>query len=254
MPCCFAGATVCVALLGLFAVGVDFLYGPALAASLAVLVTMAASLTLLPAMLSKVGPRIDRLRLPGHAGCDAARRAACGRAGAPRSSAGRGPLRSPPSSCSCPRDPGPLDRDRQRRRRHRSPATRPAARPTTCSPRASAPASTGRCSSSATSRRQGAAATAAELQHAVASDRRRRRRPALPVASRRARRPADPRLPDDRPPGARRPRSSSTGSATRRSSPSTRRPAPTPTSAARRRSPTTSRPTSPASCRCSSGS
>ncbi len=63
-----AGATVCVALLGLFAVGVSFLYGPALASALAVLVTMAASLTLLPAMLSKVGTRIDRLRLPGMRG------------------------------------------------------------------------------------------------------------------------------------------------------------------------------------------
>ncbi|HKJ35998.1 MAG TPA: MMPL family transporter, partial [Solirubrobacterales bacterium] len=61
----FAGATVCVSLLGLFAIGVDFLYGPALAASLAVLVTMAASLTLLPAVLSKVGTRIDRFTLPG---------------------------------------------------------------------------------------------------------------------------------------------------------------------------------------------
>ncbi len=61
----FAGATVCVALLGLFAIGVSFLYGPALAASLTVLVTMAAALTLLPAMLSKVGHRIDRLRVPG---------------------------------------------------------------------------------------------------------------------------------------------------------------------------------------------
>ena len=64
----FAGATVCVALLGLFAIGVDFLYGPALAASLTVLVTMTASLTLLPALLSKVGTRIDRLRLPGMKG------------------------------------------------------------------------------------------------------------------------------------------------------------------------------------------
>jgi putative drug exporter of the RND superfamily len=61
----FAGATVVVALLGLFALGVDFLYGPALAASLAVLLTMCGALTLLPAMLSKVGTNIDRLRVPG---------------------------------------------------------------------------------------------------------------------------------------------------------------------------------------------
>ncbi len=61
----FAGATVVVAMLGLFAIGVNFLYGPALAASLAVLLTMSAALTLLPALLSKVGTRIDSLRLPG---------------------------------------------------------------------------------------------------------------------------------------------------------------------------------------------
>ncbi len=61
----FAGATVVVAMLGLFAIGVSFLYGPALAASLAVLLTMTAALTLLPALLSKVGKRIDRLRIPG---------------------------------------------------------------------------------------------------------------------------------------------------------------------------------------------
>ena len=42
-------------MLGLFAIGVGFLYGPALAASLAVLLTMSAALTLLPALLSKVG-------------------------------------------------------------------------------------------------------------------------------------------------------------------------------------------------------
>ncbi len=64
----FAGATVCVALLGLFAIGVDFLYGPALAAALAVLVTMSAALTLLPALLSRIGTRIDRWRLPGIGG------------------------------------------------------------------------------------------------------------------------------------------------------------------------------------------
>ena len=46
----FAGATVVVAMLGLFAIGVSFLYGPALAASLAVLLTMFAALTLLPAL------------------------------------------------------------------------------------------------------------------------------------------------------------------------------------------------------------
>jgi RND superfamily putative drug exporter len=50
-------------MLGLFAIGVGFLHAPALAASLAVLLTMLAALTLLPAMLSKIGTRIDRLRV-----------------------------------------------------------------------------------------------------------------------------------------------------------------------------------------------
>ena len=61
----FAGVIVCIALFGLFTVGVNFLYGVAIAASLSVLVTMVASITLLPAMLAMVGKNIDRLSLPG---------------------------------------------------------------------------------------------------------------------------------------------------------------------------------------------
>lgn len=61
----FAGIIVCIALLGLFTVRVSFLYGVAVAASLAVLVSMTASLTLLPALLAMVGRRIDRFSLPG---------------------------------------------------------------------------------------------------------------------------------------------------------------------------------------------
>ena len=61
----FAGVIVCIALLGLFTVGVSFLYGVAVAASLAVLITMIASLTLLPALLAIVGKGVDRLSIPG---------------------------------------------------------------------------------------------------------------------------------------------------------------------------------------------
>ena len=50
-----AGTTVMIALLGMFATGVSFLYGLAIASVLAVLMTMFASLTVLPAMLSKFG-------------------------------------------------------------------------------------------------------------------------------------------------------------------------------------------------------
>lgn len=53
----FAGVTVCVAMLGMFAVRLDYLYGLAVASSIAVLFTMAASLTLLPALLRLLGPR-----------------------------------------------------------------------------------------------------------------------------------------------------------------------------------------------------
>jgi putative drug exporter of the RND superfamily len=54
----FAGATVVIAVLGLFIVGVHLLYGVALATSLTVLLMLAASLTLLPALLSLAGRRI----------------------------------------------------------------------------------------------------------------------------------------------------------------------------------------------------
>jgi len=57
-----AGTTVTIALLGMFATGVSFLYGLAIASVCAVLATMVASLTVLPAMLSKFGDRIVRPR------------------------------------------------------------------------------------------------------------------------------------------------------------------------------------------------
>ena len=58
----FAGATVVIALLGMFALGVSLLNGAAVAASIGVVLVMAASLTLLPAFLSLMGPRIGRVR------------------------------------------------------------------------------------------------------------------------------------------------------------------------------------------------
>jgi putative drug exporter of the RND superfamily len=59
-----AGTTVLISVLGLFLMGVSYLQGVALSASLAVLVVMAAAVTLLPALLSLAGPRVNRLRLP----------------------------------------------------------------------------------------------------------------------------------------------------------------------------------------------
>ncbi|MGW7201544.1 MMPL family transporter [Streptomyces chryseus] len=53
----FAGATVCIALLGMLILRLSFLNGVAIAASLTVLLTVAASVTLLPALLSLIGMR-----------------------------------------------------------------------------------------------------------------------------------------------------------------------------------------------------
>ena len=56
----FAGIIVCIAMLGMFALGVSFLYGVAVAASIAVAFTVLASLTLLPALLGFFGRFILR--------------------------------------------------------------------------------------------------------------------------------------------------------------------------------------------------
>src|ERR1035437_3709081 len=54
----FAGIIVCIALLGMFALGVSFLYGLAVAAAIGVAFTMLAALTLLPAFLGFIGPKV----------------------------------------------------------------------------------------------------------------------------------------------------------------------------------------------------
>ncbi|MGN6663999.1 MAG: MMPL family transporter [Solirubrobacterales bacterium] len=61
----FAGVTVIISLLGMFLLGLNFLYGVAMAAALAVLFTMIAALTLLPALLTIAGNWVNRLRIPG---------------------------------------------------------------------------------------------------------------------------------------------------------------------------------------------
>jgi RND superfamily putative drug exporter len=66
----FAGVTVCIALLGMLILRLSFLNGVAVAACLTVLLTVAASVTLLPALLSFIGPRAlsrrERRRLYEH--------------------------------------------------------------------------------------------------------------------------------------------------------------------------------------------
>jgi RND superfamily putative drug exporter len=56
----FAGCTVVIALLGMMLLGVDFLYGVAISASIGVLLVMLGSLTLLPALLTFAGSRLVR--------------------------------------------------------------------------------------------------------------------------------------------------------------------------------------------------
>jgi RND superfamily putative drug exporter len=63
----FAGITVVISLLGLFMMNLDFMRSMALGAISAVLMTMLASLTLLPALLGFVGKNIDRFGLPHRA-------------------------------------------------------------------------------------------------------------------------------------------------------------------------------------------
>jgi len=65
----FAGITVCIALLGLLVLRVDFLSGLGIAAAVTVLFTMAAAITLMPALLGVIGMRAlsrrERRRLAG---------------------------------------------------------------------------------------------------------------------------------------------------------------------------------------------
>ncbi len=56
----FAGITVCIAILGLIALQVSFLYGVAVGTAIGVALTMLASLTLLPAMLGFLGFKVLR--------------------------------------------------------------------------------------------------------------------------------------------------------------------------------------------------
>jgi RND superfamily putative drug exporter len=58
----FAGMIVCIAMLGMFALGVSFLYGVAIAASVTVAFTVLAALTLLPALLGLLGGLVPRRR------------------------------------------------------------------------------------------------------------------------------------------------------------------------------------------------
>jgi RND superfamily putative drug exporter len=60
----FAGSTVVISLLGMFLLGLPFIYGLALGAIAAVILVMACALTLLPALLGFAGRAIDRFHVP----------------------------------------------------------------------------------------------------------------------------------------------------------------------------------------------
>jgi RND superfamily putative drug exporter len=60
-----AGMTVMISLLGLFLIGLSYARGVAVAAGIAVVVVMLAAVTLVPALLSFLGKRVDRLHIPG---------------------------------------------------------------------------------------------------------------------------------------------------------------------------------------------
>jgi putative drug exporter of the RND superfamily len=59
-----AGCTVVIAVLGLCLTGLSYMYGVAISAAMAVLVVMLAAVTLLPALLSYLGPRVNKWRIP----------------------------------------------------------------------------------------------------------------------------------------------------------------------------------------------
>ena len=175
----FAGVTVVIAMLGQLLVGVSFLLGPAIASSLTVLLTMVAALTLLPAVLSKLGRGIDRFDVFG-----AAPAAAYGAPAPASGSAGRRLIQRRPlvaalasfalllvprlaDSRAAPRI-GDAGTDPPRARRP--------AMPTTCSRRASARVSTARCRSSRSCRRAGGTGAAATLRSGFVGTAGRRRR------------------------------------------------------------------------------
>ena len=113
----FAGITVVVSLLGLLLIGLSFVTGLGVAASITVLCTMVASLTLLPALIGLAGPRVERTRRRGLVASGLVAVALVGSASASRNSRSRWswPWSSSWSAPSCPRSgascrPGPRSR------------------------------------------------------------------------------------------------------------------------------------------------
>ena len=144
------------------------------------------------------------------------------------------------------RHPAVLDPPRLRRLRQLPGGAKRSAGPTTCSPRASAPAPTGRCSSPSRARPPATRPPSASSPPTIDGDGQRRH--GVPLADHRQ--PGTRhRLPGERAAGRRHDRPWSTRCATT----SSRRPVSTPRSAASPPRRPTSPTTSPTGCRCSSG-
>ena len=166
----FAGITVCIALLGMFALGVSFLYGVAIAAAIAVAVHGA----------RRAHPAAGAARLLRTAGPAPRERRALPRAGGSptatsrrRGAAGRAVLQRRPALFAAGAAgvmlvvavPVPLDAARLLRRRQRPDRARPRARPTTCSPKGFGPGYNGPLHAGRPGARQ-AGRTAASTQRA----------------------------------------------------------------------------------------
>ena len=139
----FAGATVIVALLGLFVLGVSFLNGVAVASAIVVLITMTAAVTLIPALLGMFGMRVlsrkERRRLEAEGPRDPKLDGFWPR-WAQFVQDHRWPLAAAALVVMLAlADPGAVAAAGLLRRRARTRRPRPRARPTTCWPRASAP-------------------------------------------------------------------------------------------------------------------
>ena len=97
-----AGSTVVIALMGMFVMGLSFINGLAVGSALAVLITMFASVTLLPAMLGFVGRNIDKFHVPALHRSAAARPRPAERSGIRWSRPNPAPARCPsPSARWC---------------------------------------------------------------------------------------------------------------------------------------------------------
>ena len=250
----FAGIVVVIAMLGMMLLGISFLYGPAIGAALAVLFTMTAALTLMPALLEQdrrsrqAGGERQRRRPGPSRSRDRLRRALERLRGATAAAGGRARARRADraGAARAPHAAGDERRQHLQEGRHHAGRLRPAQaglrarlqRPAAARHRA---AEGGRPGGAAADRRRAAQAGRDRAGPAGAAQRARRHRD-------------DDRLPGDDAAGRAHRRDRQAGARPRRCHRSKRRPARASRSAVRRRPTSTSPRRSATSCRCSSAS